>query len=86
MERIATEVAVETILYACPQKEVEIYDYSYFAMSVGDPITSVQGKIYKVRDILSDYRCTKIAKAAVRRLDIKDGHLFIMIDSAHEQY
>lgn len=87
MRRIMNDVAVATLLSTMqPQQEVEIFDAPQCIIPTGDPVSSVVGVLHTADELLHNYRFEKIAKAKVCRTEIKDGHLFLLIDTLHETY
>ena len=87
MKKVMNDLAVATLLSTMkPQAEVEIFDAPQCIIPAGDPITSVVGVLHTVDELLHNYKFERIARAKVYRTEIKDNHLFLLIDTIHENY
>lgn len=87
MKKVMNDLAVATLLSTMkPQAEVEIFDASQCLVPVGDPVSSATGILHTVDELLHDYKYERIVRAKVYRTEIKDNHLFLLIDTIHETY
>ena len=92
MKRIATNVAVETLLYTMPgNKIVKIMDIDHHLLPWSDPIDSADtdsslGLTYTVSDILHNLNNVRIAKAKICRTAVNEGLLLLVIDTKNEEY
>lgn len=97
MKRIPSKFAVSTLLTTMhPNDRVQIIDHpNYYP---GAPTTGLPSMLYRVDDLLHDYRHVRIAAAAVLNVSVNsinlcEGNdtstvsvLSIVIDTTHEQY
>ena len=87
MKKVMNDVAVATLLFTMkPQTEVEIFDAPQYIIPSGDPITSVTGTTYTADEILHSYQLERIARAKIYRTEIKNGKLFLLVDTRNETY
>lgn len=87
MKKVMNEVAVATLLSTMkPQTEVEIFDAPQCIVPSGDPITSAIGIVHTVDELLHNYKFERIARAKIYRTEIKEGRIFLLIDTLHEAY
>lgn len=97
MKRISSKFAVSTLLTTMhPNDRVQIIDHpNYYP---GAPTTGLPSMLYRVDDLLHDYRHARIADATVLNVSIHPINLYegndtstatvlsIVIDTTHEQY
>ena len=87
MKRIMNAVAVQTLLCTMrPQQEVEIFDAPEYTVPLGDLGSSSKSTVYTVDELLHNYENERIIRAQIRRTEVKNSRLFLMIDTAHEYY
>lgn len=100
MKRIAHDVAVETLLYTMPAgRQIHIIDVDYSSPiktteeieewvfeSARRDNSFEKGEIYTVDQILHNWEFTQIAKAKIRRTEVANGRLVLVIDTKREEY
>ena len=89
MKRISNNVAVQTILQIMhPQMNVKIFDINHELYSSSERFDRITYGVTteQVDKILHELKYTTICRSQVRRIDINDGVLMLVIDTSHDEY
>lgn len=90
MKRIANNVAVATLLFTMnPQTEIRIIDAEYHLISYIRDWSSQgipDGEILTVDEILHHEENAQFARARIRRTEIVNNQLLLIIDTKDDEY